>query len=411
MQVLLLELGPIQRVRGTAVERVSILLLLIAMSLIEGQRARAGEFPQLGAPLSDAQVTAFARLALENLEREYPNKPSHVWTGGEEDCTPRQLHPVFYGSFDWHSSVHGHWMLVRLLKHYPHAETAEASRQLLARQLIEENLRREVAYFQKESNRAYERMYGWAWALRLAQELRTWDDPQARNWAKAFSVLEEHLVAEVHGYLPRLTYPIRTGVHRDTAFALSLILDYARAVEDQQLEQLVEEYAMEKYARDQDCAVEYEPSGQDFFSSCFNEADLMRRVMPGDEYSQWLRKFLPGLDDPHAKTSNVLTPAIVSDVTDPQIVHLVGLNLSRAWTQRGIASTLANDDPRRAVLNSAATAHCDAGLKYVFSGHYEGEHWLATFAVFVLTDAGIDRPCPPRKKVRRGGNSSDRDCW
>ncbi|MEO2045098.1 MAG: DUF2891 domain-containing protein [Pirellulales bacterium] len=355
-----------------------------------GKFGLASELPYFGKPLTDEQVEAFARLAVENLEKEYPNKLSHVWTGEDPARTPRELHPAFYGSFDWHSSVHGHWMLIRLLKLYPQADVSAKIRSLLERQLTVEKILSEVKYFQKKSNRTYERMYGWAWALRLAQELRTWDDPQARVWAENFSVLENHLVDSVHDYLPRLTYPVRTGVHADTAFALSLILDYARAVENQALANLIVSYSMEKYAPDKSYPADYEPSGQDFFSPGLNQADLMRRVMEPEVFSEWLEKFLPGLDDPNSKSRTLLKPATVSDVTDPQIVHLVGLNLSRGWTQRGIALALSKDDPRRPVLETAATAHCQAGLKYVFSGHYEGEHWLATFAVYLLSDAGID---------------------
>ena len=347
------------------------------------------ELPRLGKPLSEEQVTAFARLALDNIEKEYPNKLSHVWTGEEKARTPRELHPVFYGSFDWHSCVHGHWMLVRLLKLHPHVEIATSIRALLDRQLTAEKMHLEAKYFKQESNRSYERMYGWAWALCLANELRTWEDPQARQWAANFSVLESQIATSVHEYLPRLTYPIRTGVHRDTAFALALILDYARAVDDEQLERLIVDYAVQKYQSDRDYPANYEPSGQDFFSSGLNEADLMRRVMRPEEFSQWLEQFLPGLSEADSKASKLVQPAVVSDVTDPQIVHLVGLNLSRGWTQRGIASVLGEEDPRRQVLDVSARTHCREGLRYVFSGHYEGEHWLATFAVYLLTDAGI----------------------
>jgi hypothetical protein len=367
---------------------ISLLAWVFCLSFVN--LGSGAELPHLDNPLTDEQVGAFAALAVDNLEQEFPNKLSHVWTGKELARTPREVHPVFYGSFDWHSSVHGHWMLVRLLKLYPQADISAKIRSLLQRQLTAEKLRCEVEYFQQKSNRIYERMYGWAWALRLAQELRTWDDPQARAWAENFSVLEKHLVESVHDYLPRLTYPIRTGVHPDTAFALSLILDYARAVDDQALAELIVSYSLEKYAADKDYPANYEPSGQDFFSSGLNQADLMRRVMEPEDYSHWLEQFLPDLDNPNSKSSKILKPVIVSDVTDPKIVHLVGLNLSRGWTQRGIATALSKDDPRRSVLERAATVHCQTGLKYVFSGHYEGEHWLATFAVYLLTDAGID---------------------
>lgn len=350
----------------------------------------AVEQPRLDKPLTDEQVTAFARLAIENIEQEYPNKLSHVWTEEKLTISPRKLHPTFYGSFDWHSSVHGHWMLLRLLKLYPDVEICSEIRPLLEKQFTAEKLQREAEYFQNPSNRAYERMYGWAWALRLCQELRTWNDPQARFWSENFSVLENHLVESIHGYLPRLTYPVRTGVHPDTAFALSQILDYARAVDNDALAKLIVDYSLKQYTDDEDYPVNYEPSGQDFFSSGLNEADLMRRVMQREQFSRWLKRFLPDLEEEDSKASKIFRPAIVSDVSDPQIVHLAGLNLSRAWTQRGIASALSENDPHKSALDAAAAAHCDAGLQYIFSGHYEGEHWLATFAVYLLTDTGMD---------------------
>ena len=352
----------------------------------------AAEPPKLGEPLTSAQVTAFARLALDSIEKEYPNKLSHTWTGEETKHTPRELHPVFYGCFDWHSSVHGHWMLVRLLRLYPEASIAAETRALLNRQFTADKLQAEVEYFQQKSSRSYERMYGWAWALRLARELHTWDDPQAQTWAKNFEPLEKQLVQSVHDYLPRLTYPIRIGVHTDTAFALAIILDYARAVEDKDLANRIESYSLEKYAHDKNYPVNYEPSGQDFFSSGLNEADLMRRVMEPAKFSAWLAQFFPDLEDPEGSASKILQPATVSDPSDPQIVHLAGLNLSRGWTQRGISSALAEDDPRRSILAASAADHCREGLQFVFSGHYEGEHWLATYAVYLLTDAGIHSP-------------------
>jgi hypothetical protein len=354
-----------------------------------GKAALAAELPKLGQLLTDEQVTGFARLALDGIEKEYPNKLSHVLTDAESARTPRELHPVFYGSFDWHSSVHGHWMLVRLLRLYPEANIAAETRALLARQFTADKLQAETKYFQQKSNRTFERMYGWAWALRLAQELRAWDDPQAQAWAQNFSPLEQQLVKSVHDYLPRLTYPIRTGVHPNTAFALALILDYARAVDDTELAKRVESYSLEKYAADKSYPANYEPSGHDFFSPGLNEADLLRRVMQPAEYSAWLEQFLPGVESPQSTSGKILEPAIVSDPSDPQIVHLAGLNLSRGWTQRGIYLSLPSDDPRRSVLAASAAAHCEAGLEHVFSGHYEGEHWLATFAVYLLTDAGI----------------------
>ena len=283
-------------------------------------------------------------------------------------------------------------MLARLLKLHPQASIAAETRAMLSRQLTAAELLTEAEYFRQPSNRTFERTYGWAWALQLARELRTWDDPDAQIWAKNFAPLEREIVALAKEYLPKLTYPIRTGVHPDTAFALGLMLDYARAVKDESLATMVVEYSREKYLQDRSYPASFEPSGEDFFSQAWNEADLMRRVMSPLRYGGWLEQFLPGLAKPESDAAKLLQPASVSDVTDPKIVHLAGLNLSRAWTQRGTLQALPHGDPRRAALAASAEAHCAAGLQYVFSGHYEGEHWLATFAVYLLTDAGIRTP-------------------
>jgi hypothetical protein len=231
-------------------------------------------------------------------------------------------------------------------------------------------------------------MYGWAWALRLAAELRPWDDADARAWSANFAPLENRLVELTRGYLPRLTYPVRTGVHPDTAFALGQMLDYARLVDNREFEQEIVEYALAKYANDRDWPAAFEPSGEDFFSPSLNEADLMRRVLPSSDFAEWLAAFLPSLREDASGVSKLLAPATVSDISDPKIGHLAGLNLSRAWTQRGVLLALPADDPRRPALEKSVRAHAESGLGYVFSGHYEGEHWLATFAVYLLTDAG-----------------------
>lgn len=343
--------------------------------------------PLPGQPLSDAQVTAFARLALAGIEREFPNKPADLLTRPDSLQLPRVLHPVFYGCYDWHSAVHAHWLLARLLKRYPASSIAPAARALLSRQLTADKLRTEADYFTHKSNHNFERMYGWAWLLRLAAELRTFDDPDARAWAAHLAPLEHRLVDLTKAYLPRLTYPIRSGVHPDTAFALAQILDYARQVPtpgNLDLEHQIVAYAREKYLPDRACSAAFEPSGEDFFSPSLNEADLLRRILPPSDFASWLTAFLPELAPHAAGASPLLTPAVVSDIADARIGHLAGLNLSRAWTQRGILSALPADDPRRPLLETSVRAHAAAGLGCVFSGHYEGEHWLATFAVYLL---------------------------
>ncbi|MEO8353367.1 MAG: DUF2891 domain-containing protein [Chthoniobacteraceae bacterium] len=337
--------------------------------------------------LDTESADRFARLALAGLGREYPNKPGEVLTGADDLKSPRQMHPAFYGNFDWHSSVHGHWLLVRMLRLHPEMPVAAEVRARLAEHLTAENLAREAAYFEVRENRGFERMYGWAWALRLAAELRAWDDPEAKRWGEALRPLEEKLVALAKDYLPRLTYPIRTGVHPDTAFALAQMLDYARVAGAADLEELVIERARTYFLGDRSYPTDYEPSGEDFFSPGLNVADLLRRILPPEEFQRWLELYLPGLDQGDLGAWS--TPAEVSDLTDPRIVHLVGLNLSRAWTMQGILRALGPDDPRRPVFEKAMRAHAEAGLQYVFSGHYEGEHWLATFAIYYLSRSGL----------------------
>jgi hypothetical protein len=338
------------------------------------------------AVLDPARAANFARLALAGIDREYPNKPMQVLTGAQDLKSPQALHPAFHGCFDWHSSVHGHWMLVRLLRLQPGMTNAAEIRARLAAHLTATNLAAEAAYFETKENRSFERMYGWAWALRLAAELHAWDDPDAREWARNLEPLERKVVALTEDYLPRLTYPIRTGVHPDTAFALGQILDYARTIGNDKLEKLVVDRARGYFANERNYPADFEPSGEDFFSPGLNVADLMRRVLTPAEFSRWLDRYLPGLKS--GRLGAWGAAAEVSDLTDARIVHLVGLNLSRAWAMQGVASALPARDSRRKTLEAAAQLHADAGLKSVFSGNYEGEHWLATFAIYYLGQSG-----------------------
>ncbi len=321
------------------------------------------------------------KLALGGIHKEYPNKPGLVMTGPEDVLSPKELHPVFYGHFDWHSSVHGHWTLARLLGLYPEATWAAEVREVLDGQLTEKGLKAEAAYFEKPANKSFERMYGWAWALRLAIELRVHGEDEP--WSEHFAPLEKKIVVLAKAYLPKLTWPIRTGVHPDAGWALGQFWDYSQEVGDAELAALVRTKAREFYLGDKDYPVRYEPSGNDFFSSGLNEADVMRRILPAAEFSQWLDGFFPKLGE--GKLGNLLDPVSVSDVTDGHLIHLAGLNLSRGWTMRGIAAVLPKADPRRKVLEDSAIRHITAGMKDVESGHYEGEHWLGSFATYVLT--------------------------
>lgn len=365
---------------------VRILLVLIGLSMSLNQPSNAQEIPELGAKLTDKQVAAFAKLALDGMDREYPNKPSNVMVGPESVLSPKAMHPAFYGCFDWHSSVHGHWMLIRLLKEYPGSSVEAEIRNKLSDHLTKENLQVEADYYNEKENKSFERMYGWAWTLRLAAELHNWDDADGKVWRENFRPLENKIVELTKGYLPRLSFPIRTGQHPDVGFALGQILDYARLVGDTELEGLILKRAKDYYLADKKYPFEYEPSGEDFFSSGLNEADLMRRVLPQEEFINWFEAYFPNVNQDDF--GRLLQPVEVPDVTDGKLVHLAGLDLSRGWTLQGIASALPKDSQMRKRLEASAKAHAQLGYRYVFSGHYEGEHWLATFAIYLHTRVG-----------------------
>lgn len=327
--------------------------------------------------LSEAAAGRFAGLALACVGREYPNKLDHVMNTAEEVKGPRALHPAFYGCFDWHSSVHGHWMLVRLLKAHPDLPQAAEIRAALDAHLRPDCIAGKVAYLGQPNRRSFERTYGWAWLLKLAAELRTWDDPQARTWSAALQPLADRFAAQFMDFLPKQTYPIRTGVHPNTAFSLHLALDYARAAGNAPLEAMLAERARTYFGKDRRGPLAWEPGGEDFLSPCLEEAALMAEVLPRARFARWLRDFLPALPVG-------LAPALVTDRTDPKLVHLDGLNLSRARALYEIASALGPKDPRRAALVLAGDRHVQASLPFLASGRYEGEHWLATFAVQML---------------------------
>jgi hypothetical protein len=333
-------------------------------------------------PLSPAVASSFARLALDCVAREFPNKPDHVMNDATDIRSPRSMHPVFYGCYDWHSSVHGHWLLVRVLKLFPDIPEASAIRAALDANITRENVSAEVAYLGEPSRKSFERTYGWAWLLKLSAELREWDDADGRRWAAALEPLSRAIAARTAEFLPRQTYPIRTGVHPNTAFGIGFALDYADAVGDSALREVLVERAITYYAQDKDCPAAWEPGGEDFFSPCLIEADLMRRVLSAARFAEWFRGFLPGIAG--GEPAALLAPAVVADRSDPKIVHLDGLNLSRAWCMAGVAAALPPDNPARAVLRESAARHAEATLAHVASGQYEGEHWLATFAVYAL---------------------------
>jgi hypothetical protein len=368
------------------------LLLVAPQPLQASVQRRRQPTPAPRLVLDAAQASHFARLALRCARREYPNIITHLLNDASQVKSPAALHPAFYGCFDWHSSVHGHWLLARLLRLYPSLPEAREIRAALDANLTEENVRVEDEYFREPGRQSYERPYGWAWLLKLHEELYAWDDPEARRWFGALQPLADTIVRKYTDFFAKQTYPIRVGTHFNTAFGLSFALDYAVAVKgvdaDRQLaldrlRERVVESSRRYFAADADYPAAWEPNGDDFLPPGLVEADLMRRVMRPAEFARWFRRFLPGVA--RGLPKNLLAPAIVSDRSDPKIVHLDGLNLSRAWCMRSVAAALPRRDPARGVLAESARRHAEAALRHVASGNYEGEHWLASFAVLMLS--------------------------
>jgi hypothetical protein len=329
----------------------------------------------------------FAKLALACVHKEFPNKISHTLNSDADVAPPRKLTPAFYGCYDWHSSVHGHWLLVRLIRTFPNAGFVQPAREALGQSLTPANIQQEAAYIRAEGRSTFERPYGLAWLLQLSAELREWDDPQAKELAANLRPLEEAALQRLKDWLPKLSYPVRIGEHSQTAFALGLMSDYARTVGEADFSRLIEAKARQFYLNDKNCALSYEPSGEDFLSPCLAEADMMRRVLPSAEFAGWLRTFLPQISS--SRGANWLQPVVSPDRSDPKLAHLDGLNLSRAWMLEGIAAALPKGDKRLPLVREAAGQHARAGLAAVTGEHYEGGHWLGSFAVYLVTRRGI----------------------
>ncbi|ATN33873.1 hypothetical protein ACO34A_08625 [Rhizobium sp. ACO-34A] len=321
----------------------------------------------------------FARIALSHVEREYPHKPGFVFGSHDDVRSPRETHPVFFGSYDWHSCVHGYWMLARLLNRFADLPSAPEILSLFERRLTTDAVAGEVALFERPEPRGFERPYGWGWLLKLAAELEVMKDSRFADILRPLSRL---IAGCFNDFLPLATYPVRVGTHFNTAFAIRLAADYGTAINDQTLVDLLRTTALRWYDEDRDCPAWGEPSGDDFLSPALAEAECMRRLLPVETFvADWLSKFLPRLAERQPTT--LFSHASVSDRSDGKIAHLDGLNLSRAWCFRSLANALPVDDPRHAVLQAAADRHLAASLPHV-AGDYMGEHWLASFAVLAL---------------------------
>ena len=319
-----------------------------------------------------------ASLPLKCMQTAFPYKTGVVYPDTTLLIKPKDYHPAFYGCFDWHSSVHGHWMLIRLMKLYPNMPEAKEIKLKLSQSLSAENIRTEIKIFQMKENKGFERTYGWAWLLQLQNELLSWDDPFAKQLSENIAPLAQQISSMYLDYLPKMNYPVRAGEHSNLAFGLALAWDYSLVAKDEPLKQSIKSTAVRFYAHDKGCPLDWEPGGSDFLSPCLQEADLMWRILPKGDYQLWIEKFIPSL----LSKKYILKPGEVNDRTDGKLVHLDGLNLSRAWCLYGIAKHYPKE---KKLLHSIANEHLKAALPNIVSGDYMGEHWLASFAVYALT--------------------------
>ena len=366
--------------------KYKLLLLLATALLITNLSAQVSNMftvkkDSSGFDLTLQGASHLASLPLKCILQQFPNKTSHTSNTAEDHVlTPRQLHPAFYGCFDWHSCVHGHWMLVKLLKLYPRLPEATAIRHTLDLTLRPETIQQEVKYFDLPLTASWERTYGWAWLLKLDEELQHWDDDDGKRWRLALQPLTRKIVELWKTYLPKQTYPNRTGVHPNTAFGLVFALDYAKAVRDTEFKEAIINAAKRIYINDTHVPAQWEPNGSDFLSPSLEEADLMRSVLAPKEFINWFNRFFT-----REGLQHLTVLPVVSDRTDLQIVHLDGLSFSRSWCMKKLAAALPENDPRKKLLIRSAVQHLSSALPNVVSGNYGGEHWLASFAVYALT--------------------------
>jgi Protein of unknown function (DUF2891) len=346
-------------------KRIGSLLLFLGL-LLDGKCQQ----------LTLEQAEHLIALPLKCAQQEFPNKLGQVLNSNEEIQSPSALHPAFYGCFDWHSSVHGHWLMVRLLKEFPTIQQASAARIILTQQLSAKNIQQEIAFFSTKYNESFERTYGWAWILQLQLELDNWNDELAIECANNLRPLSQLIVEKYKTFLPKLVYPIRSGEHINTAFGLTFAYDYGLQIKDTALTNLITKRALDFYGNDKSYPINYEPSGYDFLSGAFEEIDIMRRVMQPVAFKKWLKGFMPQI----YKSSFKLEPGKVLDRTDGKLVHLDGLNFSRAWC----LFSLAKQDSQLAHLSVLADNHIQTSLPKIVDGDYMGEHWLASFAVYAL---------------------------
>ncbi|MGO3184067.1 MAG: DUF2891 domain-containing protein [Aequorivita sp.] len=362
--------------------------LFISAALLIGCKNNQSETPQTAEEVANiietypeptftlADANKLIELPLHCVGTEYPYKPGETLESKADLVEPASVHPIFYGCFDWHSAVHGYWSMVSLLKQFPDMDNADEVRNILKEKITSENVTTEVAYFNKPINKSFERTYGWAWLLKLSEELHNWEDPMARELEGNLKPLTKIMVLRFKEFLPKLNYPIRVGEHTNTAFALTFAFDYAKSTGDIELEELIKQRARDFYLDDKNCPITWEPSGYDFLSPCLEEVDIMRRVLSTEEFISWMDTFLPQLAD----TNYHLKVGEVSDRTDGKLVHLDGLNFSRAWVFYGLSSQF----PKYKHLQNLANEHVAYSYPNLVGDSYEGGHWLGSFAIYAL---------------------------
>lgn len=362
------------------VKKIIILTLLFVTGMSHAQdQATSSD----GLTLDYSTMEKFAALPLHCIEQEYPYKLGQVLATNEDLKSPKELHPIFYGCFDWHSSVHGHWLLAKAIAKFPDTDLSKKAIALFDKQFISRKVSKELVYFRPDLNKSFERTYGWAWLLKLHAELSQLEEDETHQWSTKLKPLTDYIVKSYMEFLPKLVYPIRVGEHTNTAFGLSLALDYARIVKNERFEALIVQRSKDYYLKDANCPLTWEPSGFDFISPCLQEAELMSKVLDEVEFTIWLNAFLPQLFEEGFD----LIPGKVADRTDGKLVHLDGLNFSRAWCLYKLAVAVPD---YKDSFSKIGDIHMKASMDQVAESDYMGSHWLASFLVYALeTRSGI----------------------
>ena len=332
--------------------------------------------------LNERMAEKLVQLSLDCVDKKYPYKIGYRFINEDWVKPHHNITPSFFGCWDWHSAVHGHWAMVKILKTFPNISLKGEIRRKLRNNLSKNNLDKEYEFFQHEFTKGFERTYGWAWLLKLYSELINWNDEEAKIWSKNLEPLVKLLSGRTQSFLENLSSPLRPGTHANSAFSFALMLDYSKVSGDINLEKKIKDFSLKHFVNDLDCPVDYEPSGTDFLSPCLAEAETMSKILSREEFNIWIKKFLPEINS--KKFSSIVNPPKVLDPEDPGIGHLIGLMFHRAWALNRIGS-LIDDENKKYRLQNIASNHAKMGYEIMFDSGYGGEHWLATFAIYSLT--------------------------